>query len=69
MTAAPGGGLCRKVRFPTLAAAEEALLAAKIARALRRSAKRRERRAYVCRTCRGWHLTSRPDRYREDRPA
>lgn len=57
---ASGGGRCRKVPFPTLAAAEQALLEARIARALRPSTKRQERRTYVCKACQCWHLTSQP---------
>lgn len=64
MTAAASGGEpCRKVRFPTLAAADAALLEAKLAR-LRRpgGTRRRERRHYWHADCGAYHLTSRPDR-------
>jgi hypothetical protein len=52
---------CRKKCFRTLAAAEDALLNARIQQALRRTTRRREVRAYVCRECRAWHLTSQPN--------
>lgn len=52
------GGGCGKRAFPTLADAEQALLDARIAQALRPSRTRRhEKRAYVCRTCGAWHVT------------
>ena len=47
-----------KERYPTQAQAEDVLLKAKIARALRHNEKRRETRAYACPKCLGWHLTS-----------
>lgn len=63
MTGPQGGKPCRKVRFPTLAAAEHALLNAKLARAFRpHRTRRREIRAYVCKTCQAWHLSSKPPR-------
>lgn len=53
---------CGKTRFTTQAAAEQAVLAAKVARGLRGNERRREQRAYLCPDCPGkvWHLTSRP---------
>lgn len=66
MTAPRGGGSCKKRRFPTLAAAEQALLNAKIAQAFRpHTTRRREVRAYVCRQCSAWHLTSQPAQPKE----
>ena len=49
-----------KVSFPDEAAADAALLNAKIARALHGSQKRRECRTYRCPANGGWHLTSKP---------
>jgi hypothetical protein len=56
------GKPCTKVRFPTLAAAEHALFLARLKRALNPMTRRREQRAYVCRECAAWHLTSQPSR-------
>lgn len=51
---------CRKQRFATLDEAEAALLNIRLQQVFHRSQKRRERRVYVCRLCRGFHLTSKP---------
>jgi hypothetical protein len=50
---------CEKKRFPSLDAAREALIDAKIRRALHHNKRRREQRTYFCKKCCGWHLTSR----------
>ena len=62
-------GGCRKRRYASLDEAEAVLLRAKIARALGRriAARRREQRVYACRNCAGWHLTSQPGKYSEQR--
>lgn len=53
----------RKLRFPDRAAALVALTEAKIARNLHRKLSYRQQRTYECRSCAGWHLTSKPDRF------
>lgn len=50
---------CGKQKF-SHRRAEQALLRAKIARALRGSRRRREVRTYRCPDCSSWHLTSKP---------
>lgn len=61
MSSNAGGAPCNKTRFPTLAAAEQALFEAKLARFLRPGrTKRHEQRAYCCRACAAWHLTKQP---------
>lgn len=64
-------GGCRKRRYASLDEAETVLLRAKIARAFGRriASRRREQRAYACRACYGWHLTSEPPRYGDRREA
>ncbi len=51
-----------KVRYPDEERARDALASTLLARVLRDDQRRRETRAYACRDCRGWHLTSTPDR-------
>jgi hypothetical protein len=51
-------GCAGKRRFPDEHTAKDALVQAKIRRSLHGSSKRRERRAYECPDCHGWHLTS-----------
>jgi len=53
---------CGKRRYPTQAAAADALLSTKIVGALRGKQKRQECRYYLCPDCKGWHLTSKPER-------
>lgn len=55
---------CGKTRYPNLDAAETALLKCRIRRELRNSSRRRETRAYPCKQCAGWHLTSKPGKAR-----
>jgi hypothetical protein len=50
---------CVKVRYPSLEQARQVLIDAKIRAALHHNRRRREQRAYFCRACCGWHLTSR----------
>lgn len=52
----------RKLKYQSAAAAQEALLTAKIARVLGRERRRREERVYLCPLCERWHLTSAPYR-------
>ena len=55
---APDSRKCKKIVFRSKRAAEQAVLSARIARALRSSERRLERRCYFCQACEGWHLTS-----------
>ncbi|MGH3839065.1 MAG: hypothetical protein ACRDSF_25720 [Pseudonocardiaceae bacterium] len=48
--------------YATEADARDALLATRVAAALRDNTRRRERRCYACPDCGHWHLTSSPDR-------
>lgn len=52
----------RKLRHPDRHSALVALTDAKIQRVLHHMNGYRQERAYECPTCRGWHLTSKPDR-------
>ena len=57
--------LCEeKIRYRTSAGAHFALWGIWIDRYLRGRRRRRERRAYACPHCDGWHLTSQPKRGR-----
>jgi len=57
--------LCEeKIRYRTSAGAHFALWGIWIDRYLRGRRRRRERRAYACPHCDGWHLTSQPKRRR-----
>lgn len=56
-------GPCTKVRFESRPEAEDALLRARVHASLRlgrHHQRRKERRAYYCGLCRGFHLTSQP---------
>lgn len=55
------GRQCKdKVCFSSRRQAEDALLQARIKRALFASTRRRECRSYYCSICGSWHLTSKP---------
>lgn len=51
-------GPTRKLRYRSPGAAENALESTRLARVQDHNARRRERRAYHCQFCNGWHLTS-----------
>lgn len=53
---------CPKVRYRDELAAKIALASTSAAADRRNDEKRRERRAYRCPRCKGWHLTSQPPR-------
>ncbi|MBP2370277.1 hypothetical protein [Pseudonocardia parietis] len=60
---------CGKAAFPSKAAADQLVVKAKIAHALRRNRRRREQRTYECTTRPGvWHLTSQPTSLRYQWP-
>ena len=57
--------LCEeKIRYRTSVGANLALWGIWVDRYLRGRRRRRERRAYACPHCGGWHLTSQPKRRR-----
>lgn len=49
---------CTKYRFPDKHSADVAVTDAKLARVFHGNRRRQEERAYECRNCGGWHLTS-----------
>jgi hypothetical protein len=53
-----------KIRYGTAAGAKWSLWGIWLDRYLRGRRHRRERRAYACPHCDGWHLTSQPKRRR-----
>ena len=53
-----------KIRYGTAAGAKWSLWGIWLDRYLRGHRRRHERRAYACRHCGGWHLTSQPKRRR-----
>ena len=58
------GGRCAKVDFHSQQEALAFLAEAKVARYLHNRRVRREERAYWCRRCAAWHVTSQPPRRR-----